>query len=118
MTAGRFLLGIFTGDVAVVEIGMTMMYNIAPFFVLFVFIEIFSGSLRAQGYTFVTTVISVLGVCVFRIIWVSLITPGPGLERIVACYPISWIVCAALVSGYYFFKQKRIIARMEGKNAL
>ena len=38
MTAGRFLLGIFTGDAAVVEIGMTMMYNIAPFFVMFVFI--------------------------------------------------------------------------------
>ncbi len=118
MTAGRFLLGIFTGDAAVVEIGMTMMYNIAPFFVMFVFIEIFSGSLRAQGYTFVTTVISVLGVCVYRIIWVSLITPGQGLKRIVACYPISWIVCAVLVSGYYFYKQKRIIARMEGKNAL
>lgn len=116
MMAGRFLLGIFTGDAAVVEIGLTMMHNIAPFFVMFVFIEIFSGSLRAQGYTFVTTVISVLGVCVFRIIWVSLITPGQGLKRIVACYPISWIVCAVLVSGYYFYKQKKIIARMEGEN--
>ena len=99
----------------VVEIGLTMMRNIAPAFVMFVFIEIFSGSLRAQGYTFVTTVISVLGVCVFRIIWVSLIPPGQGLTRIVACYPISWIICAALVSGYYFYKQKRIIERMEGK---
>lgn len=116
MTAGRFLLGIFTGDAAVVEIGLTMMRGIAPAFVMFVFIEIFSGSLRAQGYTFVTTVISVLGVCVFRIIWVGLITPGQGLKRIVACYPISWIMCAALVSAYYFYKQKRIIAQMEGKD--
>lgn len=116
MTAGRFLLGIFTGDAAVVEIGLTMMRGIAPAFVMFVFIEIFSGSLRAQGYTFVTTVISVLGVCVFRIIWVSMIPAGQGLTRIVACYPISWIMCAALVSAYYFYKQKRIIARMEGRN--
>ena len=111
---GRYQDGIFTGDAAVVEIGMTMMYSIAPAFVMFVFIEIFSGSLRAQGYTFVTTVISVLGVCVFRIIWVGLITPGKGLRWIVACYPISWVMCAALVSGYYFYKQNRIIARMEG----
>ena len=118
MAAGRFLLGIFTGDAAVVEIGMTMMHSIAPAFVMFVFIEIFSGSLRAQGYTFVTTVISVLGVCVFRIIWVGLITPGQGLKRIVACYPISWIICAVLVSGYYFYKQKRIIQRMDGKGSL
>lgn len=109
MTAGRFLLGIFTGDDAVVEIGLTMMRCIAPAFVMFVFIEIFSGALRAQGYTFVTTLISVLGVCVYRIIWVSLITPGRGLRWIVACYPISWVVCAVLVSAYYFYKQKKII---------
>lgn len=112
MMAGRFLLSIFTGDAAVVEIGLIMMRSIAPAFVMFVFIEIFSGSLRAQGYTFVTTIISVLGVCVFRIIWVSLITPGQGLRRIVACYPISWVMCAILVSAYYFYKQKRIIERM------
>lgn len=112
MMAGRFLLSIFTGDVAVVEIGLIMMRSIAPAFVMFVFIEIFSGSLRAQGYTFVTTIISVLGVCVFRIIWVSLITPGQGLRRIVACYPISWVMCAILVSAYYFYEQKRIIERM------
>ena len=113
MMTGRYLLGIFTGDAAVVEIGMTMMYSIAPAFVMFVFIEIFSGSLRAQGYTFVTTVISVLGICVFRIIWVGLITPGKGLRWIVACYPISWIMCAVFVSGYYLYKQNKIIARME-----
>lgn len=116
MMAGRFLLGIFTGDAAVVEIGLTMMRCIAPAFVMFVFIEIFSGSLRAQGYTFVTTVISVLGVCVYRIIWVSLITPGRGLKWIVACYPISWVMCAVLVSAYYFYKQKKIIQRMRVKN--
>lgn len=118
MMAGRFLLGIFTGDEAVVEIGLTMMRSIAPAFVMFVFIEIFSGSLRAQGYTFVTTIISVFGICVFRIIWVSLIPASEGLSglrRIVACYPISWIMCAALVSGYYFYKQKRIIGRMKQK---
>ena len=65
-----------------------------------------------------TTLISVLGVCVYRIIWVSLITPGQGLKRIVACYPISWVICAILVSGYYFYKQKRIIAGMEGRTGI
>lgn len=115
MAAGPFLLGIFTGDEAVVAIGMTMMRRIAPAFVMFVFIEIFSGSLRAQGYTFVTTVISILGVCVYRIIWVNMIPPGRGLTWIISCYPISWVVCAFLVSVYYFYKQKRIIGRVEAK---
>lgn len=115
MAAGPFLLGIFTGDETVVAIGMTMMRRIAPAFVMFVFIEIFSGSLRAQGYTFVTTLISVLGVCVYRIIWVNMIPAGQGLTWIISCYPISWVVCACLVSMYYFYKQKRIIDRVEAK---
>ncbi len=115
MAAGPFLLGIFTGDAAVVAIGMTMMRCISPAFVMFVFIEIFSGSLRAQGYTFVTTVISVLGICVYRIIWVNMIPAGQGLTWIISCYPISWVVCAFLVSVYYFYKQNRIIGRMEMK---
>ncbi len=113
MITGPFLLGIFTGDEAVVAIGMTMMKSIAPAFVMFVFIEILSGSLRAQGYTFVTTMISVLGVCIYRIIWVTMISAGRGLKWIIACYPISWIMCAVFVSGYYLYKQNKIIARME-----
>ncbi len=115
MMTGPFLFRIFTGDGAVVSIGLTMMRSIAPAFVLFVFIEIFSGALRAQGYTLVTTVISVLGICVYRILWVNMIPEGKGLTWIVSCYPISWFVCALLVSGYYFYKQKKIINGMAGK---
>ena len=52
MMAGRFLLGIFTGDAVVVEIGLTMMRNIAPAFVMFVFIEIFFGFPQSAGIYF------------------------------------------------------------------
>lgn len=47
MSAGRFLFGIFTTDANVVEIGLSMMQIISPTYFLFVFIEVYSGALRA-----------------------------------------------------------------------
>lgn len=95
------------------DIGLRMMHNIAPTFVLFVFIEIFSGSLRAQGHTLITTLVTLIGICLFRVIWVTFIVPGGTMEQVVACYPISWFVCAVVISIYYRYKQKRILQRYQ-----
>lgn len=113
MLTGRHLFMIFTDDATVMDIGLRMMHNIAPTFVLFVFIEIFSGSLRAQGHTLITTLVTLIGICLFRVIWVTLIVPGGTMEQVVACYPVSWFVCAVVISIYYRYKQKRILQRYQ-----
>ena len=113
MLTGRYLFMIFTDDATVMDIGLRMMHNIAPTFVLFVFIEIFSGSLRAQGHTLITTLVTLIGICLFRVIWVTFIVPGGTMEQVVACYPISWFVCAVVISIYYRYKQKRILQRYQ-----
>ena len=109
MLAGKFLFGIFTADAGVVEIGLRMMRIISPTYFLFTFIEIYSGSLRAQGHVLVTTVLTMTGVCLLRIVWVTLIVPDGSLEQIVACYPITWLLCAVGMIFYYGYKQKRIL---------
>lgn len=106
---GHYLFGIFTSDRGVVEIGMRMVRIISPTYWLFAFIEIYSGSLRAQGSVLVTTVMTLTGVCLLRIIWVMFIVPNGTLEQLIACYPITWLVTAAAMVIYYFYKQKRII---------
>ena len=73
------------------------------------FIEILSGSLRAQGHVLVTTVMTMLGVCAFRVIWVLFIVPDGTLEQIVFCYPATWIVTATGMIIYYIYKQNKII---------
>lgn len=109
MTAGRFLFGIFTADTAVVEIGLRMMRIISPTYFLFTFIEIYSGALRAQGHVLVTTVMTMIGICLLRIVWVTMIVPEGTLEQIIACYPVTWVLCAAGMIVYYIYKQKRIL---------
>ncbi len=109
MAGGRVLFGIFTTDLDVVEVGLRMMQIISPTYFLFVFIEIYSGSLRAQGYVFVTTLMTLIGICAFRVIWVTLIVPDGTLEQIIACYPLTWFVCAIGMIGYYHYKQRKIL---------
>lgn len=89
-----------------------MMQIISPTYFLFVFIEIYSGSLRAQGYVFVTTLMTLIGICAFRVIWVTLIVPDGTLEQIIACYPLTWLVCAIGMIGYYHYKQCKILREL------
>ena len=81
---------------------------ISPTYFLFCFVEIFSGSLRAQGYVLVATLLTLIGVCLLSVVWVALIVPDGTLEQIIACYPITWVVTAVSMSLYYFYKQRRI----------
>ncbi len=107
-SAGSFWFSIFTSDSSVVAIGLRMMRIVSPTYFLFVFIEIYSGSLRAQGHVLMTTILTMSGVCLLRILWVRVIVPNGSLEEIVACYPITWLVTAVCVVCYYFYKEKRI----------
>lgn len=110
MPTGSFWFSIFTSDPSVIEIGLRMMQVISPTYFLFAFIEIYSGSLRAQGHVLVTTLMTIVGVCLLRIVWVTLIVPSGTMEEIIACYPITWAVTAVGMSAYYFYKQRRISA--------
>lgn len=104
----RLLLGIFTSDTSVIDIGVRMVWSIAPYFFLFEFIEILSGALRAEGFVMVSTIMVLCGTCLFRIIWVTVITAGKSLEMILYCYPITWSICAVMFIMYYLWKQRKV----------
>ena len=106
---GGPLFTIFTSDTEVIAIGMKMVQIISPLYWVYGFIEIYSGSLRAQGSVLVTTFLTITGVCLLRIVWVMVIVPQGSLGELVACYPITWTVTAVAMICYYIYKQKRII---------
>lgn len=110
--AGEFLLGLFVADEAVIEIGMQIIRMIPPSFFLFAFIEIFSGSLRAQGHVAVTTIMTLTCVCLLRIVWIVWIVPGGNLQQLLFCYPLTWLICAAAMIPYYIYKQRAILKKL------
>lgn len=84
-----------------------IIYMVIPYFTL-AFMEVGSGILRGQKYSILSTVISLIGACVFRIIWIyTVFEASPSLEIIYLSYPISWILTAIahFIFGDYFIRK-------------
>ncbi|MCR5218419.1 MATE family efflux transporter [Treponema sp.] len=107
--AGRILY-FFNEDPAVISYGRTRIYFITWFQLVNVLIEVFSGALRGYGQSFAPAVISFFGVCGVRITWVyTIFNNHKDFNTLLTCYPISWCVTAAILTGYYFwFNRKKV----------
>lgn len=96
------LIRFFTNDEAVVECGCSFLNILAPSYFLFVFIEILSAAIRGAGEALQPMLITCIGVCGLRIIWLLLAVPMHNTMEMVAMnYPVSWVVTAAVFIIYY-----------------
>lgn len=97
------LLRMFSSDLAVIDLGIHMMWFTSPFYFTFVCIEIFSGAARGTGDSLRPTLLTCFGVCVLRVVWVLVVLPHiPVLETVLVSYPVSWVVTSILYLVYYF----------------
>lgn len=103
LLTGETLYRLFTDDPVVVELGMKMLKLLAPVFVLYVCIEIFSGALRGAGDSVRPTIITLSGVCALRMLWLLVIVPmNRTLDMVLYCYPLTWTVTSLLFVLYYY----------------
>lgn len=101
LTLGKFAFRLFTSDEAVIATGMRILRTIAPVFILYIPIEIFSGALRGVGKTLIPTLFTVFGICGLRIIWLSIPWCTATIERVMYSYAISWGLVSLLFLTYY-----------------
>jgi len=88
---GKPLLSIYTDDPQVIAFGMRRMVCILPVYFLCGCMDVAVGSIRGMGYSIMPMIVSLLGACAFRIIWIFTVfqvvhTP----ECLYISYPISW----------------------------
>ncbi len=91
---------------------------IAPAYAVYAIVEILASTLRAENYVYITTIVNLLGVCVYRIVWVKFIVPNGSLKQILLCYPISWAILAVFMVIYYIVMQPKILKRLKSPNTL
>ncbi len=106
---GTYFYSLFTKDEMVINIGIDMMRYLVPFYFSYVFIEIYSGSLRGMGNAFVPMILTCVGVCVFRTIWIFITVPiWPNIKTVMISYPMSWIITSVFFIIYFSYYIKRI----------
>ncbi|MBC8533561.1 MATE family efflux transporter [Yeguia hominis] len=102
LLAGKPILSIFSDDPAVIAQGEAVIRTLAPLYFTYVCVEILSGAVRGTGDSLLPTLITCLGICVLRIVWVYAALPvWNTMETIVLSYPISWAVTSLLYIFYY-----------------
>lgn len=100
---GRSIYTLFTQDENVLNIGTQMLNFMVVAFPAYIVIEIFSGSLRGIGDSWIPMIITASGVCILRIVWVLTMVPKyPNIYTILWAYPISWVTTSILFLIYMF----------------
>ena len=95
---------------------LQLMWYFAPFYVLWVFIDILSNALRGAGDSVRPMVISLLGVCLLRILWIYLVVPHWNtIAGVSLSYPFTWGVTAIVFLLYYRYSHwlERCRSRLE-----
>ena len=108
---GYLFVELFTADQQVQQISMDLIRFMAPTYITYITIEILSGTLRGVGDAWMPLIITGIGVCLVRVLWI--ICAMPHFQSILAaafCYPLTWTLSSiAFVVYYYFFSSlKRV----------
>lgn len=91
--AGDLLLRIYTPDAEVISYGLLRMGIIcAPYFLCGI-MDVMSGCLRGLGHSVLAMLVSMLGACGLRILWIyTVFALWPRLEILFISYPVTWTV--------------------------
>ena len=93
---GDGILGFYSSDPEVIHYGLQRMRIIcAPYFICGL-MDVLVGCIRGLGYAVMPMLVSLLGACVFRVIWIYTVFQWDRtLHTLYISYPISWSVTAA-----------------------
>ena len=95
---------LFCTDEAVIRQGESIIVMLAFAYPTFFCTEVFSSAMRGVGNAVKPTVITLMGVCVLRMILLFTVTfPHLSNMTIAICYPVTWIVSSILFLLYYRF---------------
>ena len=94
--------GLFLSDSSVIQLAVDVMWRIVPFYFIWSFIEILSGTYRGVGDTLKPMIIVLCGTCIFRILCIIFLLPlWHDFNFIGWLYTVSWAITATVYIIYY-----------------
>jgi len=92
---GRPLLSIYTDTTASIDAGMVRLSIICTTYLLCGMMDTVVGSIRGMGYGVTPTIVSMLGACGLRLLWIATIFQIPKFhtpEVLFTSYPVTWTI--------------------------
>ena len=113
------IISIYTSDSAVSEFAIIkLMYVMLPYLLCGI-MEVFAGTMRGLGYAVTPMIVSLLGACGIRILWIMTVFQfSKTLPTLYLCYPVSWFTTAMAHLICIFFALKKLKNTFKNEGAL
>lgn len=92
---GRQLLSVYSSSSEVIAAGMDRMKVISSTYALCGMMDVMVGTLRGVGYSVMPMIVSLVGACGLRLVWLATvfqIEAFHNVQTIYISYPISWMI--------------------------
>ena len=107
-----FLSSLYSPDPVVIEYSVTRLRVVLPVYFTCGIMEVLVGVLRGMGYSIVPMLVSFLGACVFRIVWVyTVFEVWNNLTVLYISYPVSWVLTSAVHLITYLVCYRKIMRK-------
>ena len=111
---GVQLLSVYNENPDVIAAGLVRLTFIAGLYFLCGWMDVLVGSLRGMGYAMTPMIVSLVGACGLRILWIfTIFAAWHDLRVLFVSYPITWIVTAGAHFFCYRMARKRLPAEDE-----
>ena len=104
----KFFIGLFSSDEAVQAYAFTRMRIVLAVQFIACSYEISASALRGMSISLPPTIMTIIGTCILRMIWVFAVCPvWQSFDTIMLVYPISWVVTGVMISILFYLRARK-----------
>lgn len=109
---GRPLLGIYTNNPEVIELGMMRMKVMMVVYFTCGIMNVFPGLTRAMGYSILPMLSTLIGACLLRIVWLATVFKWyPTPLVLFSAYPVTWALAGLGQVASFFYARSQVRKR-------
>lgn len=113
------ILRIYSSDPEVIDIGVLRMGYICKYYFICGVMDLMVGALRGVGYSVMPMIVSLIGACGFRILWIyTVFSWNRTLDCLYISYPISWFLTFLVHLICYIVIYKNILKKDKFKKEI
>ncbi len=115
------LLGLYTSSEAVKAVAGERMKIIVIPYAICGLMEVTSGVVRGAGYSLLPMIVTLLGVCLFRVVWITAMLAVPAFHSVITIYlsyPISWTLTFFAHLACFLWVKKHELDKYRNKQDL
>ena len=79
--------------------------------------DVITGALRGLGHSVKPTVVTLMGVCAFRVLWVLLIFPlNKSMLNLMISYPVTWVLVSSVNGTILYLVCRNMLRKVNMRN--